>query len=61
MQVTGLANEEQVLESLARYPNRARCTQKSLYELFSLTQQFIEPRPDVIQASAILIKLTLLV
>ncbi|EFX71374.1 hypothetical protein DAPPUDRAFT_308901 [Daphnia pulex] len=49
LMVTGSANEEQILESLVRYPKRIRCTQKSLYELFSLTQQFDEPRVDVIQ------------
>lgn len=47
--ITGSASEEQILESLIRYPKRMRCTQKSLYELFSLTQQYTEPRVDVIQ------------
>jgi len=47
--VTGSANEDQILESLARYPKRVRCTQISLFDLFSLTQQFTEPRVNVIQ------------
>lgn len=48
-QVTGSANEDQILESLARYPKRVRCTQISLFDLFSLTQEFNEPRVNVIQ------------
>lgn len=53
-QITGSANEEQILESLIRYPKRVRCTQRSLYELFSLTQQFCEPRVDVIEVNVTL-------
>lgn len=58
-QVTGSANEDQILESLRRYPKRVRCTQKSLYELFSLTQQFTEPRVDAIQVPHIFIIINL--
>lgn len=49
LKVSGSANENQILEALTRYPKRIRSTQKSLYELFSLTQLFSEPRVDVIQ------------
>ena len=53
IQVTGSANEDQILESLVRYPKRVRCTQISLFDLFSLTQEFNEPRVNVIQVSSL--------
>lgn len=47
--VTGSATESQILEALRRYPTRSLYIQKSLYYLFRLTQNFSEPRPDVIE------------
>lgn len=49
LQVTGLADEQQIFESLRRYPKRMRCTQQALYSLFALTHQFTEPRMDAIE------------
>ncbi len=51
LQVTGLADEQQIFESLRRYPKRMRCTQQALYSLFALTHQFTEPRMDAIEVN----------
>lgn len=48
-QVTGEANERQVVESLRRYTSRILYMQKTLYTLFSLTQEMIAPREDIIK------------
>lgn len=47
--VTGSATEKQILESLQRYPLRPFYIQKSLYYLYNQTQNFSEPRLDIIQ------------
>ncbi|WAR24138.1 ZYG11-like protein [Mya arenaria] len=52
--VTGEATEKQVVESLRRYTNRALYMQKSLYTLFSLTQEMFVPREDIIKKNALL-------
>lgn len=49
LQVTGEANEKQILEALRRYVLRAVYVQKSLYTLFRLTQVMLEPREDIIR------------
>ena len=49
LQVTGEANEKQVRETLRRYLVRPLYMQKSLYTLFSFTQDMFEPREDIIQ------------
>lgn len=48
-QVTGEANEKQVTEALKRYTTRHLYMQKSLYTLFSLTQEMFIPREDIIK------------
>lgn len=48
-QVTGEANERQVVESLRRYTSRILYMQKTLYTLFSLTQEMTAPREDIIK------------
>ncbi|XP_052825514.1 protein zyg-11 homolog B [Octopus bimaculoides] len=47
--ITGEANEMQILESLRRYILREKYIQKSLYTLFSLTQNLEKPRQDIIK------------
>ncbi|KAH3898226.1 protein zyg-11 homolog B-like [Dreissena polymorpha] len=47
--VTGEATERQVTEALRRYTTRALYMQKSLYTLFSLTQEMVVPREDIIR------------
>ena len=47
--MTGEANERQVVESLRRYTSRILYMQKTLYTLFSLTQEMIAPREDIIK------------
>lgn len=47
--VTGEANEVQILEALRRYISRSQYVQKSLYTLFSLTQNLVKPRQDIIK------------
>lgn len=47
--VTGEATEKQVIESLKRYTTRHLYMQKSLYTLFSLTQEMFVPREDIIK------------
>ena len=49
VQVTGEANEEQLLESLRRYTNRAIYVQRTLYHLFSVTQFFDQARLDIVK------------
>jgi len=49
IKVTGEASEEQLTESLKRYPNRNMYVQQTLYHLFSLTHGFVEPRIDIIK------------
>lgn len=47
--VSGCGTEKQVLESLKRYPERRFFVQKSLYHLYSYTQNMSEPRVDIIE------------
>ena len=47
--MTGEANEKQVREALKRYIARPLYMQKSLYALFSFTQDMFDPREDIIQ------------
>lgn len=49
LRVTGEANEKQVREALRRYLARPMYMQKSLYTLFSFTQDMFDPREDIIQ------------
>lgn len=49
LMVTGEATEAQVVESLRRYTTRHHYMQKSLYTLFSLTQDMFVPREDIIK------------
>ena len=51
LQISGEANESQIMESLRRYQNRPIYVQRALYYLFGITQGFSEPRTDVIRVS----------
>ena len=52
LRVAGSGNECQILEALTRYyPNRPTYTQKNLYALFRQTQNFTQPRVDIIDVS----------
>ncbi|XP_064477027.1 protein zyg-11 homolog B-like [Ornithodoros turicata] len=47
--ITGSANEQQILDSLRRYTDRQFYVQKSLYYLYSYTQNYSQPRVDIIK------------
>ena len=50
-QVSGEANEAQLIEALQQYYNRAVFVQRTLYHLFSITQNYTQPRLDIIKVS----------
>lgn len=49
IQVSGEADERQIMEALRRYVSRCVYVQKSLYTLFRLTQIMLKPREDIIK------------
>ena len=49
--VSGNGDERQIIESLKRYTNRSSYVQKTFYNLFQLTQGYVQPRVDIIEVS----------
>lgn len=47
--VSGNATEAMILESLRRYTHRPAFVQRSLYNLYSYTLNYVEPRLDIIE------------
>ena len=54
LQTTGEATEVQLMESLRRYGSRLVYVRRTLYELFSRTQEFTKPRVDLIKVNTII-------
>lgn len=47
--ITGCASEQQILNSLRRYTDRQFYVQKALYYLYSYTQNYTQPRVDIVE------------